>query len=77
MEKEKLMSDSQLHYIISLMSKLDYDFKEINELPYKKMTRKEATYLIIELLEKLKLYYPEKIDRQIEEIRKIELKESE
>ena len=77
MNKEEFMSDSQLHYIVSLMNQLDYDFKEIDETVNKKMTRKEATYLTIELLEKLKVYYPEKIDKQIEEIKKRELRESE
>ena len=77
MNEEELRSDSQLHYIVNLMSELDYDFKEIDETVNKKMTRKEATYLIIELLEKLKIYGPEKLDKQIEEIKKRELKESE
>ena len=77
MNTEELMDDSQLHYIISLMHLLDYDSKEIDETVNKKMTSKEATYLIIELLEKLKVYLPEKIDKQIEEIKRRELRESE
>ena len=77
MNKEEFMSDSQIHYIVNLMNELDYDYKEIVETVNKKMTRKEATYLIIDLLEKLKIYWPEKIDKQIEEIKRIELKESE
>jgi len=77
MNKEEFMSDSQLHYIINLMSELDYAPEVAIEILKKKMTRKEATYLITDLLEKLKIYYPEKIDKQIEEIKRIELKESE
>ena len=77
MNKEELMSDSQLHYINNLMNQLDYSPKEIDETINRKMTRKEATYLILRLLEELKSYFPEKIDRQIEEIKRRELKESE
>jgi len=69
--------DSQLHYIVSLMNELDYVPEVAIEILKKKMTRKEATYLIIELLEKLKVYLPEKIDKQIEEIKRRELRESE
>ena len=76
MDEEEPMQYEQLTYIISLMGALDYDPKEINEMPKKKLTRKEATYLILKLLEELKSYCPEKIDRQIEEIKRYELKES-
>jgi len=77
MNKEEFMSDSQLHYIASLMNELDYAPEVAVEILKKKMTRKEATYLIIDLLEKLKVYLPEKIDKQIEEIKRRELRESE
>jgi len=76
MNKKELMSNSQSHIIVNLMIKLDYSRKEINETIDRKMTRKEATYLILKLLEELKSYCPEKIDRQIEEIKRYELKES-
>jgi len=77
MDKEESMTYEQLTYIISLMSALDYDFEEINKMQNKKLTKKEATYLTIELLEKLKGYCQYKADRQIEEIKKRELVESE
>jgi len=76
MNKKELMSNSQSHIIVNLMNQLDYSLKEIDETINRKMTTKEATYLILKLLEELKSYCPEKIDRQIEEIKRYELKES-